>query len=274
MRIPAFLRPAHDARNRYLHLLLWLVAYLLADAIALELGETMRLMDVIFAGVLLSTLRVLSRNPREFLGAALIGGLAIATVLLAAVVAPGTVLLAGKAIIATIFFGFLSAVILREVLRAEVVDADTIRGAVCAYLFVGVCWAGAYAVVELLHPGSLALPAADAANVPAGARPEQLLYFSFVTLATIGYGDFLPLTPLTRALAWMEAVFGQFYIAVLVARVVGLVQLRPRGGGGGGAAHATGRGPAGPDPAQSRGEADAEGRGQPRMKARVSAREH
>jgi len=57
----------------------------------------------------------------------------------------------------------------------------------------------------------------------AAARPDRgaLSYFSFITLATVGYGDVTPATPLARALAWMEAVTGQFYLAVLVAGLVG-----------------------------------------------------
>jgi hypothetical protein len=66
MRIPSFLRPPRDSRSRYLFLLIWLIAYLLADAIAFELGGTTRVVDLLFAGVLVATLRVLSRNPREF----------------------------------------------------------------------------------------------------------------------------------------------------------------------------------------------------------------
>jgi voltage-gated potassium channel len=229
MRIPAFLRAPRDSRNRYRFLLIWLVAYLLGDAIAFELGGSTRLVDFVFAGVLFSTLRMLSRNPREFAVATSLGGLAVVAAALSAI-SPSIAFLAAKAVLASAFCGFLSFVILREVLQADQVDADTIRGAVCAYLFVGISWAGAYAFVELLSPGSLTLPAAAHGAASGEARPESLLYFSFVTLATLGYGDILPTTPVTRALAWMEAVFGQFYIAVLVARLVGLMQMRRRDG--------------------------------------------
>ena len=75
---------------------------------------------------------------------------------------PTVAILATKAALASAFCGFLSAVILREVLQHDEVDADTIRGAICAYLFVGVCWAGAYAFVEELSPGSLTIPGGGA----------------------------------------------------------------------------------------------------------------
>ena len=66
------------------------------------------------------------------------------------------------------------------------------------------------------------MPAYDQADVTA-ARPDHgaLSYYSFITLATVGYGDVTPRTPVARTLAWFEAVVGQFYLAVLVAGLVG-----------------------------------------------------
>jgi uncharacterized membrane protein len=78
-----------------------------------------------------------------------------------------------------------------------------------------------------LDPGCFTLPAA------AGARPPHLLqldllYFSFVTLATVGYGDILPTSETARMLAMIEAVVGQFYVAVIVAVFVGMYSSQRR----------------------------------------------
>lgn len=245
MRVPAIFVPRHPGR-RYRHLLLWLAGYLLAGAVAGEVGGKLWIVDILFAGVLIATLKTVSRTPREFTTALLIGGLALATALVT-IAFPAPHLLAARSLLGAAFAGFLSVVILREVLAAGAVDIDKILGAVCAYLLIGVCWAGVYSFVEQIRPGSLTLPGL-AADHPAGARSELFLYFSFVTLATLGYGDILPTVPTTRTLAWMEAVFGQFYIAVLVARLVGLVQLRAAGGGATGSdADGGARGDAGGD---------------------------
>jgi hypothetical protein len=231
MRVPKIFYP-RNPRSRYLYLLLWLVGYLLTSAVAEETGGKLWLMDLLFVGVLMATLRAVSRTPREFMIAVLVGGLALAAAL-ASMAFPDPHILAARAILSASFTGFLSVVILREVLQAGAVDVDKIFGAVCAYLLVGVCWAGIYSFVEQLRPGSLTLPAL-AAGRPTASRTELFLYFSFVTLATLGYGDILPTVATTRTLAWMEAVFGQFYIAVLVARLVGLIQLGAAGGDAGG----------------------------------------
>ncbi len=105
------------------------------------------------------------------------------------------------------------------------VTFDIISAAICAYLLIGVAWAYAFAVVELRHPGSFsaALFQRSAANMaPLLASLHTFIYFSFVCLTTTGFGDILPVSEGARSLAVMEAVFGQLYMAILIARLVGL----------------------------------------------------
>jgi len=115
--------------------------------------------------------------------------------------------------------GFLLVTItftLRQVVVGTEINANRLVGAICVYLMLGVIWALAYSLVELAAPGSFG---GVAAGQDAGWDSEWL-YFSFVTLTTLGYGDILPLSALARALAYMEAVTGQFYVAILVAGLV------------------------------------------------------
>ena len=115
--------------------------------------------------------------------------------------------------------GFLLVTItftLRQVVVGTEINANRLVGAICVYLMLGVIWALAYSLVELAMPGSFG---GVTAGQDAGWDSEWL-YFSFVTLTTLGYGDILPLSALARALAYMEAVTGQFYVAILVAGLV------------------------------------------------------
>jgi hypothetical protein len=132
----------------------------------------------------------------------------------------GRLFLVGAHLLATCFFGFALYGILRAVLGKRV-SGGAIFGALCGYLLLGIIWSLLYSAVETASPGSFALPASKGA---VAVRPDRgtLVYYSFVTLATVGYGDVTPLTPLARTLAWLEAVTGQFYLAVLVAGLVGL----------------------------------------------------
>jgi len=116
-----------------------------------------------------------------------------------------------------LFLGYVTQILLRHVIQADRVDAEMIYGAIAGYLLLGVIWAMLYTVTETLQPGSFTLTATG------DTRPwDDLLYYSFVTLTTLGYGDVLPLSSRARSLAVLEAVTGVFYVAVLVARLVSL----------------------------------------------------
>ena len=110
----------------------------------------------------------------------------------------------------------LLVVVLGQTFRAGPVTRHRIQGGIAAYLLLGLVWADAYALVETLHPGSFSGPI----GVAGGRR--GWLYFSFVTLTTVGYGDILPVHPAARSLAMLEAVTGPLYIAILLARLVSL----------------------------------------------------
>lgn len=134
------------------------------------------------------------------------------------------------------FVGFLSIIIysiLKEVLTQKEVSFDTISGALNGYLLMGLMWGFAYQAVEAAWPGSFAI--ADGAHKFTGASayvgPElaSLFYFSFVTITTTGYGDITPLSTIAGQLAITESVVGQFYMVVLVARLVSLQTMHSKG---------------------------------------------
>jgi voltage-gated potassium channel len=134
---------------------------------------------------------------------------------------PGRLLLVGAHLLAACFFAFALYGILRTILVKQA-SGDAIFGAVCGYLLLGIIWSVLYSAVETASPGSFTISSPGSADA-AAARLDRgdLSYYSFITLATVGYGDVTPATPLARTLAWIEAVTGQFYLAVLVAGLVG-----------------------------------------------------
>lgn len=132
----------------------------------------------------------------------------------------GRAFLVGAHLLAACFFGFALYGILRAIL-AKRASGDAIFGVVCGYLLLGIIWSLLYSAVETASPGSFHVAARE--NDGSAARLDRgvLSYYSFITLATVGYGDVTPATPLARTLAWMEAIAGQFYLAILVAALVG-----------------------------------------------------
>lgn len=119
-----------------------------------------------------------------------------------------------------LFFSFNTYTILSYVLRKRAVTVDMIYGAACAYLLLGVVWGSIFGLLEFVQPDSFAI--AGAAAIEAQDLAVTMLYHSFVTLTTLGYGDLVPVTPPARSLSFLEAVLGQLYLAILIARLVGL----------------------------------------------------
>jgi hypothetical protein len=112
---------------------------------------------------------------------------------------------------------WLAGMLLSVVIAPGRVDAERVCAALCVYLLAGLAFGGFFAALDARAPGSLA---GASSTQPLGI--DEAVYFSFVTLATLGYGDLVPVSTAARALAVLEAVFGQLYLAVLVARLVSL----------------------------------------------------
>lgn len=99
------------------------------------------------------------------------------------------------------------------------VNAEHFFAALSAYLLLGVCGGVVFAALSALTPASMSVFGQPARE---GLGMGNAIYFSFVTLATLGYGDITPLSKVMRGLAVLEAIVGQLYLALLVARLVGL----------------------------------------------------
>lgn len=122
-----------------------------------------------------------------------------------------------------LFLAYVAAVILRAIFRDRDVSGDSINGAFCVYLLIALAFSHLYGLVASHQAHSFQLQDHLGAFPPAGARRQSLLtYFSLITLTTVGYGDILPRSPAARMLAVTEAVFGQFYVAVVVAQLISL----------------------------------------------------
>jgi voltage-gated potassium channel Kch len=140
---------------------------------------------------------------------------------------PTTALAVAVAAAHILFMMSAAIAMLCYVLGKKRVTFDTISAALCVYLFFGLTWSVAYSVLEFLEPGSFLyqgqpIPPATEGTVNSAQDTMQWAYYSYITLTTLGYGDIVPATPKGRGLAVLEAVVGQLYLTVLVARLVGL----------------------------------------------------
>jgi hypothetical protein len=119
-------------------------------------------------------------------------------------------------VLTVVGLGFVVYEVLRQVLASGPVNADKLYAAVSAYLLIGLTFATMYEALSFWRPEAFSVAARHA------EQAEALVYFSLVTLSTVGYGDIVPAIPEARVLAVCEAILGQLYLAVLMARLVGL----------------------------------------------------
>jgi len=125
-----------------------------------------------------------------------------------------------------IFLLYVAFVLLRVVFKSTVVTVDTICASICVYLLLGIMCSLGYSLLEITQPGSFRLSAVNE-SVEASVRflgtsSEIPIYYSFITMTTLGYGDIVPTHPASRMLSVLQALTGQLYLVVLVARLVGL----------------------------------------------------
>ncbi len=111
-------------------------------------------------------------------------------------------------------------VVLWQVYREGPVTGHRVRGAVAAYLLIAVLFSYSYTLISYLNPGSFQLPAWVSQAGP--ERAEAFLYFSVVSLTTVGFGDITAIHPVARSFVMLEAFIGQLYPAILIARLVTL----------------------------------------------------
>lgn len=133
--------------------------------------------------------------------------------------APGDVSEIGRKLSGAVFCLLLAAVVFERIFRSGHVTVHRISGAVAAYLLIGLVFAFVYDAIETMLPGAFQFATPELRDTQLS---DPMVYFSFTTLTTVGYGDITPQIPLTQSLANLEALIGQLFPTILIARLVAL----------------------------------------------------
>ena len=228
MRLPSRLKKffVWSQEHTYAYLLLALLAMTLSGPV-LHWVPTIKVVDeYLVIAVLLAAVYNVTRESRHVYIALGLGFPAILAQLMSAYIEEisfwgGTLIFVS----AFVFFGYLFGKIVGDVTRGNRLSGEKIFGSICAYFLLGVIWSLAYSYMDLVHPGSFSMNENLTAwrESHGGSTPQAFfVYYSFVTLTTLGYGDITPVTMLARTLSWLEALVGQLYLAIMVARFVGI----------------------------------------------------
>lgn len=212
------------ARHKYLTLLLALLLLFFGYPVAHESAAAEVLYDILVAVVYLVALGGVFTLWRHRLVAVVLGVPAVAGGLAGYAFPRQSHAVIEQAfhIIAPVFLIFAVAVALQGIFRAKRISSESVYGAFACYLLIGLAFGHLYCLVVASSPRAFGGPGAAEMLSNPKTQHAVLTYFSFMTLTTVGYGDITPASPMARNLAWIEAIVGQFYIAGLVAELIGL----------------------------------------------------
>jgi hypothetical protein len=202
-------------RNRYGVLFFGLLLSLVLSPILDPLGFKTSVVEALLAINLVAATLALDRVPVRRV-ALVVLGVALVTRPAAGWLDQDAVSIAGLAVWGVLALGMVAST-LRFALVGSTVGREQVYAALSAYLLAGFCFGVAFWAMEHAAPGSLSTGSVEATGI---LRLTTAMYFSFVTLASLGYGDILPLSDPARGLAIVEVVGGQLYLAVMVARLV------------------------------------------------------
>ncbi len=158
-----------------------------------------------------------SRRFRVFLAIMVVIGIAVNATTHFGQISDQTVINMLHLVPALLFFSVMTVAAAREALFTGVVEANTIIGTLAIYLLLGLVWAVLYLIILEFFPGAFN-------GIEPGSWEDNLsnaVYFSFVTMTTLGYGDISPAFPVSESLSLLQAVVGTFYMAIVVASLVG-----------------------------------------------------
>lgn len=210
----------HPYRNIFVAMLVLIIV----EALAPHLIGYLHVGDLVITGLIVAALYATLRGRRDVTVSLVLGGVAILARLVAVVRPDSPVLNGAVLVLNAVFFGYLIWRILSDISTENHTTIERVFGALCAYMFIGVLFALLYAYLEYRDPVAAAFTVSNDAIIQSAASEASLLpiftYYSFVTLTTLGYGDITPVADAARTLAWMEALIGQLFLAVMVAGFV------------------------------------------------------
>lgn len=207
------------SKNNFLFLLAALLSFFILNSFLFSHQAGMYLSGLLFTVIIMLSVSALYRGRRFLhwlMGLALLAWLAF----FLAHVFPDSCLHIIDYVLSSLFFAVVTYLVIEHVMRQPVVSANTIYGAICGYLLLGVAFAFLYGLIYNVFSVSFYL--SDGRPLELIRPMQELNYYSFVTLTTVGYGDITPVLPIARTFSWMEAALGQIYLTVLIARLVSL----------------------------------------------------
>jgi len=207
-------------RRRFLVLLISLLFFLLLMPFLSETSIYSYSFDLSFSLVMIFCLYIIGHNRPLLLIAIILAASSIILNWIKAFSSLDYLLLAIDYFITMSFLALITIMALSYVIKDKVITNSTLCGAICCYLLLGLTWSFLYLLIDYFDPS--AFTTLGTIQVLDDTSLQKYIYYSYITLTTLGYGDIVPNANLAKTFSWLEAVIGQIYLTVLIARLVGL----------------------------------------------------
>ncbi len=202
--------------RRFLFLLILFFAMLFIGPFIKDYSILRYLFDFVVSAIFLTAMFAIVEKTRHLIITACLAIPMLVSLWLKYFMEQRALLLIGE-ICGVLFFAYAIVNILKYMLKQKEITRETIFAALVIYMLMAFMWARAYSLLEVFEPGSFSMPEGHLIS-----NRVRFLYYSFVTITTLGYGDISPLTDKAGGLSIIEAISGQIYLVVLVAWLVGM----------------------------------------------------
>ena len=203
-------------RRRFFFLLIMILSMIVAAPFIGDYSGYRFVVDMVATGVLIAAMYAISEKKHHLILAAFLVVPTIVTLWIDYFMKAKWAFITSE-ICGILFYGFCMVHIFNYIRRQKEVTREVIFASVIVYLLIAVVWSDLYQILESFTPGSFSIP-----DGPIQYKRILFLYFSLVTITTLGYGDMTPLTDQAAGLAAVEALIGQMYLVVMVAWLVGM----------------------------------------------------
>ena len=203
-------------KNRFLYLLIFIFILIAIQPLDAVIGNVGIVLEVLTTAILVSAIYTVSHKKFHFIFGLLLALPTLVSMWLTQIYKTTWLALSGN-FFGMIFFGFIIITILTLIFNRNEITRDLIAGAAAVYLLMAVVWTYAYQLIEIIQPGSFSF-----AQSQSSGSQAPFLYYSFVTMTTLGYGDVTPSSTAAKSCAVLEAVVGQLYLVITVAWLVGV----------------------------------------------------